>query len=106
MCLYHIFILQYILMYEILLSVIHTPIDSNWSKEELPDWWKESIIVPSYKKGDKTDCSNFCGILLLSNPRKVSSNILLSKLNANIVEIIWYHQCEFRRNRSTTDQIS
>jgi hypothetical protein len=31
---------------------------SIWNKEELPEEWKESIIVPIYKKGDKTDCSN------------------------------------------------
>jgi hypothetical protein len=41
-------------------------IDSIWNKEELPDQWKESIIVPVHKKGDKTDCSNCCGISLLS----------------------------------------
>jgi hypothetical protein len=27
----------------------------------LPDQWKESIIVPIYKEGDKTDCSNYQG---------------------------------------------
>jgi len=27
-------------------------------KEELPEQWKELIIVPIYKKGDKTNCSN------------------------------------------------
>ena len=37
---------------------IHKLIVSVWNKEELPDEWKESIIVPIYKKGDKTDCSN------------------------------------------------
>ena len=26
--------------------------------EELPGQWKESIIVPIYMKGDKTDCTN------------------------------------------------
>jgi hypothetical protein len=37
---------------EMLLSAIYKLI---WNKEELPDQWKESIIVPIHKKGDKTD---------------------------------------------------
>jgi hypothetical protein len=35
---------------------------SIWNKEELLQEWKEPIIVPNYKKGDKTDCSNYGGI--------------------------------------------
>jgi hypothetical protein len=42
---------------EILLSVIHKLINSVWNKEEMPDQWKESIIVPVHKEGDRTDCS-------------------------------------------------
>jgi hypothetical protein len=42
---------------ETLLSAIHKHIISVWKKEELPDQWKESIIVPIHKKGDKTDCN-------------------------------------------------
>jgi len=34
---------------------IHKIITSLWNKEELPEEWKELIIVPIYKKGDKTD---------------------------------------------------
>jgi len=44
---------------------IHKFIDSIWDKEELLGEWKESIIVPIYKKGDKIDCSNYRGISLL-----------------------------------------
>jgi hypothetical protein len=40
---------------ETLQSEIHKLINSIWSTEELPGQWKESIILPIYKKGDKTD---------------------------------------------------
>jgi hypothetical protein len=34
---------------------IHKLIISIWNNEELHEDWKELIIVPIYKKGDKTD---------------------------------------------------
>jgi hypothetical protein len=37
----------------------HKLICSIWNKEELPQQWKESIIIPIHKKGDKTDCNNY-----------------------------------------------
>jgi hypothetical protein len=40
---------------ETLLSGIYKPINSIWNKEELPDQWKESVIVPVHKKVYKTD---------------------------------------------------
>jgi hypothetical protein len=60
-------------------------------------------MVPIYKKGDKTDCSNYQGISLLSTSYKILSNNLLSKLSPYVDEIIGDHQCGFLRNRSTTD---
>jgi hypothetical protein len=32
--------------------VIHRLINSIWKEEQLPQQWKESIIVPIYKKGE------------------------------------------------------
>jgi hypothetical protein len=43
-------------------SGIHNLICSIWNKEKLSQQWKESIIVPIYKKDDKTDCNNYRGI--------------------------------------------
>jgi hypothetical protein len=61
-------------------SEIHRLICSIWNKEELPQQWKESIIVPIFRKGDKTDCNNYQGISLLSTAYKILSNILLARL--------------------------
>jgi hypothetical protein len=44
-----------------------------WKKEKLPHQWKESIVVPIHKKGDKTDDSNYRGISLLSTSFKILS---------------------------------
>jgi hypothetical protein len=88
---------------EMLLSARHKLVNSIQKKEELPDQWKESTILPIHKNGDKTDCNNCRGISLLSTLYKILSNILLSRLSPYVDEIIGNHQCGFRRNRSTTD---
>jgi hypothetical protein len=90
---------------ETLQSEIHKLVNSVCNKEELPDRWKESIIVPIYKKSGKTGCSNYHGISLLSTLYIILSNILVSSLCSYMDEIIGDNQCGLRRNRSTTNQI-
>jgi hypothetical protein len=66
----------------------------------------EGINCSAYsQKGEKTECSNYRGISLLLTSYKILSNILLSRLIPYADEIIRDHQCGFRRNRSTIDQI-
>jgi hypothetical protein len=77
---------------EILLSQIHKLTYSVTTMQELPDQWKESIIAPIHKKGDKTDYSNYHGITLLSSHK-------------TLLKMIGVHRCGFVHNRSTTDQI-
>jgi hypothetical protein len=60
-------------------SEIHKVINSIWNKEELPQQWKESMTVPIYTKGDKTDCSDYQGISLLSTIDNILS-VFLSRL--------------------------
>jgi hypothetical protein len=64
---------------EILRSKIHKLVNSIWNKEELLDQWKESVILPLQKKGDKTECSNYSGISLLSTSYKILSNIQIGR---------------------------
>jgi len=70
----------------------------------LPEECEESINVPIYKKGDKTDCSNYRDIHRPTT-YKILFNILLSNLTPYAKEIIGDHQSGFRRNRSITDHI-
>jgi hypothetical protein len=86
-------------------SEIHRFICSVWNMEELPQQWKESVIIPIHKKGCKTDSNNYHGISLLSTAYKILSNILLARLTSYVNEVTGDHQCGFHRNRSTTDQI-
>jgi len=81
-----------------IISEIHTLINSIWNQETLPEEWKESVTVLIYK-GDKTYCSDFRGISLLSATYKILSNILLLRLPPYAEEIIGDLQCGFRRNR-------
>ncbi|KAJ4444213.1 hypothetical protein ANN_06004 [Periplaneta americana] len=91
------FIFYKLKLYKLVLAI--------WEKEIVQEQWKESIIVPIFKKGDKTNCSNFRGISLLLTSYKILSNIILRRLTPYVDEIIGDHQCGFRRNRSTIDQI-
>jgi hypothetical protein len=73
----------------------HKSIISILNKEELPEEWKESFIVPMCRKGDKTDCSNYRILSLLPTMYKIVSNILLSRLAAYAEEMIGDHQFGF-----------
>jgi hypothetical protein len=50
---------------ETLLPAIHEVINYIWNKEELPNEWKESVVLLFHKKRGKTDCSNYHGITLM-----------------------------------------
>jgi hypothetical protein len=65
---------------ETLYSEIHRLICCILNKEELPKQWKESIIVPIYKKGDETDSNNYRRISPLSTAYKILSNILVVRI--------------------------
>jgi hypothetical protein len=73
---------------ETLYSEIRKLICSIWNEEELPQQWKETIIIPIHKKGDKTGCNNYRGISLLSTAYKMLSNILLVRLIPYVNELI------------------
>jgi hypothetical protein len=42
--------------------------------------WRETIIVPIHKRGDRDKCENYRGITLQNAAYKVLSNIILEKI--------------------------
>lgn len=84
---------------------IHQLITHIWLEERIPARWKENIIVPIHKKGDKTRCANYRGISLLNTAYKTLSNIILSRLIPYAENVLGEYQAGFRANRSTIDQL-
>jgi hypothetical protein len=78
---------------EILMSAIYELIFSIWNKEELPDQWKESIIVLIHKRGDTTAFNNYCGISMLL----ISYKMLLRVLENTVLIRI----CRAKRGEAT-----
>jgi hypothetical protein len=85
---------------------IHKFLISIWNKEEWLNEWKKSIIVPIYKKGDKTDCNKYRGLPHFPTTYRILSNILLSRLISYAEKTIGDHKCGFHDNSSTIDHIS
>ena len=45
----------------------------------MPDEWKFGYVIPLPKKGDKTLCKNWRGILLLSVPGKIFARVTAAR---------------------------
>jgi hypothetical protein len=88
---------------EILCSRIHKLINFIWNQERLPISERTLSLYKFTRRVIKLT-SNCRGISLLSTSYKIS-NILLSRLSPYIDESIGGLQCEFQRNKSTTDQL-
>lgn len=86
---------------------LHELLVCCWEQGKLPHDLRDAIIITLYKnKGEKSDCSNYRGITLLSIAGKILARELLNRLIPSIAEEhLPESQCGFRTNRSTTDMV-
>jgi hypothetical protein len=73
--------------------------------ERMPNEWNKSIICPIYKKGEKSKCSNYRGISLLSTVYKILATVINNRLTTYAKDLLSQEQNGFRINRSTMDKI-
>ncbi|CAH8657151.1 unnamed protein product [Dicrocoelium dendriticum] len=76
-----------------------------WSKEKVPSSWGESIVVPIFKKGLRTICSNYRGISLVPVVCKLLVSIILRRLSPTRESLQREEQAGFRPGRGCIDQI-
>ena len=77
---------------------LHNVLVCCWEQGKLPQDLCNVVIITLYKnKGEKSDCSNYRGITLLSIAGKVLARVLLNRLVPTITEeILCKSQCGFR----------
>ena len=85
-------------------KVLHTICQQIW-KTQWPQDWKRSVFIPTPKKGNAKECSNYCTIALTSHASKEMLKILQSKLQQYMNRELPHIQSGFRKGRGTRDQI-
>ena len=63
-----------------LLNIIYELVRQIWEEERIPEEWKETIIVPTHKRGDRERCENYREIALGNAAYKILANIILEKI--------------------------
>ena len=86
---------------------LHDLLVCCWEQGKLPQDLHDAVIITLHKnKGEKSDCSNYRAMTLLSIAGKVLARVLLNRLVPTIAEeILRQSQCGFRANRGMMDMV-
>ena len=76
-----------------------------WDAEEVPDEWKQGLIVKLPKKGDLTVCGNWRGLTLMSVPAKCLGRSMIRRIRDDIDKMLRREQAGFRPKHGTEEQI-
>ena len=76
-----------------------------WEREEIPEDWRNGLIVKIPNKGDISVCDNSRGITLLSIPSEVFCRVILNRIRMAVDQRIREEQAGFKARRGCSDQI-
>ena len=65
-------------------KVLHSTCQQIWKTQQWPQDWKRSVFIPTSKKGNAKECSNYYTIALIAHTSKVMLKILQVRLQENV----------------------
>ena len=84
-------------------KVLHSICQQVWKTQQWPQDWKTSVFIPTPKKGNAKECSNYHTIALISHASKVILKILQARLQQHVnLEL----PAGFRKGRGNRGQIA
>jgi len=101
-------ITAYLLKYSIDSTVpaLHKLFGRVWITSRVPAEWRRRIIISLYKeKGPQSECGSYKPITLLSVPRKVFADVLLSRVKPLLIDERRPQQSGFTPGWSTSDAV-
>ena len=86
-------------------KALHSVCQQIWKTQQWPQDWKRSVFIPTPKKGNVKECSNYRTIALISHASKVILKILQPRLQQYMNRELPDVPAGFRKGRGTRDQI-
>ena len=87
-------------------KVLHSICHQIWKTQQWPKDWKRSVFIPTPKKGNAKEWSNYCTVAFISHTGKVILKILQLRLQQYVNHELPDIQAGFRKGRGTRDQIA
>ena len=87
-------------------KVLHSICQQIWETQQWSQDWKRSVFIPTQKKGNGKECSNYCTIAFISHAGKVMLKILQARLQQYVNQELPDAQAGFRKGRGIRDQIA
>ena len=87
-------------------NVLHSIYQQIWKTQQWPQDWKRSVFIPTPKKGNAKECSNYHTVAFISHVSKVMLKILQARLQQYVNRELPDVQAGFRKGRGTRDQIA
>ena len=87
-------------------KVLHSICQQIWKTQQWPQDWKRPVFIPTPKKGNAKECSNYCTLALISHTSKVMLKILQVRLQQFVNQELLDVQAGFSKGRGTRDEIA